>query len=203
VLPDETAIHDALKDTGYERLVLDNGQLTIPRDYVLDLGAVGKGYALDVLAEVLEERDTVTGATISLGGSVLTYGSKPDGTPWYVGVVNPHDSSKQLGVLSLRGRWCVSTSGDYERYVEVDGRHYHHILDPATGYPGESDVKSVTILSRNGFLSDALSTACFLLGSREGLKLASQYEAEALFVTEQGNLVMTDGMQAVFQSLSQ
>ena len=200
ILPREDAIKDALQATGYEKLMLEDGQLTMPGGFVLDLGAVGKGYTLDVLVQLLKERETVTGATISLGGSVLTYGSKPDGTPWYVGVVNPHDSSKQLGVLSLRGQWCVSTSGDYERYVEVDGSIYHHILDPDSGYPGESDVKSVTILSRNGFLSDALSTACFLLGSEKGMELARQYEVEALFVTKQGELVMSDGIQAVFRT---
>ena len=142
----------------------------------------------------------MTGATISLGGSVLTYGSKPDGRPWYVGVVDPHDSKGQLGVLSLTGQWCVSTSGEYQRFVEVGGKSYHHILDPATGYPGESDVKSVTILCKSGLLSDALSTACFLLGSKEGMKLAKQYEAEALFVTQQGEVLMTEGMQTVFRT---
>ncbi|MBQ7934309.1 MAG: FAD:protein FMN transferase, partial [Lachnospiraceae bacterium] len=199
-IPEPISLKEALSNTGYERLVLKNGQVNMPEGYVLDLGAVGKGYTLDVLAQTLAGRHSVTGATISLGGSVLTYGSKPDGRPWYVGVVDPHDSKGQLGVLSLTGQWCVSTSGDYQRFVEVGGKSYHHILDPATGYPGESDVKSVTILCKSGLLSDALSTACFLLGSKEGMKLAKQYEAEALFVTQQGEVLMTEGMQTVFRT---
>lgn len=198
-LPTEEEIKAALAHTGYQKLVLNGEQVTLPEGYVLDMGAVGKGYTLDVLLELLDNRESVTGATISLGGSILTYGSKPDHSPWYVGVVNPHDSNEQLGVLSLQGQWCVSTSGDYQRFVKVEGNAYHHIIDPSTGYPGESDVKSVTILSKSGFLSDALSTACFLLGSEEGMKLARQYDAEALFVTYRGELVMTEGMQAVFR----
>lgn len=206
-LPTAEEIRQALQLTGYERLELKASQtetqtmakLQMPEGYVLDMGALGKGLALDHLLELLAQRSQVSGATISLGGSVLTYGSKPDGTPWRVGIVNPLDPQKQLGYLKLTGNLCVSTSGDYERFVEVDGRTYHHIIDPATGYPGESDVKSVTILSESGFLSDALSTACYLLGTEKGMELALEYEAEALFVTHTGEILMSSGMETIFK----
>ena len=129
----------------------------------------------------------------------MTYGTKNDNTPWQVGVVDPQDTSKLLGTLSLTGTCFVSTSGDYERYVEMDGIRYHHILDPATGYPADSGVSSVTIVCDSGILSDALSTACFVLGVEEGMELAQSYGVKALFADENGQLYMTEDMQEIFK----
>ena len=117
--------------------------------------------------------------------------------------MNPLDTSQYIGILSLKGQWCVSTSGDYERYVEVDGVRCHHIRDPATGMPADSAVHSVTILAKDGLLSDALSTACFVLGAGKGMELARQYGAEALFVTTEGEIVMTEGMGEFFSPSGQ
>lgn len=197
VLPKEAAVKQALANTGYDKIELDDGGICLPEGMRLDLGAVGKGIACDRIAAYLEEKK-VCGAVISVGGSILTYGEKPDGTPWQVGIVNPKDTSSLLGTLCLEGQWFVSTSGDYERYVEVDGKRFHHILDPSTGYPAESGVCSVTILCKSGILSDALSTACFVMGTEKGMALAESYGAEALFVDGQGNISMTWGLQAVF-----
>jgi len=100
--------------------------------------------------------------------------------------------------LELGPGWCVSTSGDYERYVEVEGVRYHHIIDPTTGYPAESGVKGVTVLSRNGLLSDAMSTACFILGEEKGVEMAENLAVEVLFVSEDGKVSMTEGMKVYF-----
>lgn len=197
-LPGEEQLAAAMRSTGYEKLELQGDTLFLPSEMQLDLGAVGKGIALTRVQAYLEGKDTVAGAVISVGGSVLTYGKKPDGTAWRVGIVNPEDTSENLGYLSLSGQWCVSTSGDYERYVLVDGIRYHHILDPATGYPADSGLSSVTILTKDGLWSDALSTACFILGEEAGRKLAVQFSAEALFVDHDGNISMTDGMEEYF-----
>jgi thiamine biosynthesis lipoprotein len=105
-------------------------------------------------------------------------------------------------VLSLDGQWCVSTSGDYERYVEVDGVRYHHIIDPKTGYPADSGVSGVTVLAKDGFLSDALSTACFILGKEEGMALAEKFGALVLFVDRDGTVTMTEEMRQYFTSRS-
>lgn len=199
-VPSHQEIRDALADSGYEYMELEDNGFYMPEGHVLDLGAVGKGIALDALDDMLQEKEGVTAATISLGGSVLTYGSKPDGTPWRVGIVNPFDTQEQLGYLELNGDWCVATSGDYERFVEADGRIYHHIMDSATGYPVENNVKSVTILSESGLLSDALSTACYVLGVEKGMELAEHFNAEALFVTEDETISMTEGMDSRFWS---
>ena len=114
--------------------------VSIPAGMQIDLGAVGKGVALDEIRKTLEEYPEVSGAVISVGGSILTYGNKPEGGTWHIAVTDPLEPSQSAGVLTLAGGYCVSTSGDYERYVEVDGVRYHHILDPRTGSPARSDV---------------------------------------------------------------
>ena len=177
---------------------LEGNRIFLSGELMLDLGAVGKGVALDEIAAFLAQQQTVKGAVISAGGSILTYGSKPEGESWQVGIINPQVTSKSLGVFSLKGQWFISTSGDYERYFEVDDKRYHHIMNPHTGYPAESGVSSVTILCKSGLLSDALSTACFVLGVEEGMELVRQYDAEALFVSTEGEIAMTDGMKKYF-----
>ena len=208
-VPDEQALIQALALCGSSRLhseFLEDEEgdallILRPKEGVmLDLGAVGKGLALDYILKMLEENPDVSGGTISVGGSVLTYGTKPDGTVWRIGVTNPWDSSGNIGVLYLEGQWCVSTSGDYERYMEVGGVRYHHILDPATGQPADSGLTSVTIVTKDGMLSDALSTACFVLGREKGMEMAVEYGAEALFVESGGEIFMTPGMEEIFYS---
>lgn len=198
IIPTQEQITFALTHTGYENLSLTDGAVLLPKDMALDLGAAGKGIACDRIAAYLREQ-SVYGAVISVGGSVVTIGKKPDGTPWQIGIVAPWDTSSLVGIIYLEGENFVSTSGDYERYVEVDGVRYHHILNPATGYPADSGVRSVTILCDSGILSDALSTACFVLGVEEGMALAESYGAEALFIDTEGNISMTDGMKQFFK----
>ncbi|MCH5343745.1 MAG: FAD:protein FMN transferase [Acetatifactor sp.] len=198
-LPKKERIRELLADAGYAKLRLSDHRLYLPQGMSLDMGAIGKGAALDEILALMEENEQITGAVISVGGSVLTYGEKPDGSAWSVGIADPADTSHMVGTLSLTGQWCISTSGDYERYVEVDGVRYHHIIDPTTGYPADSGVSSVTILAKDGALSDALSTACFILGEEKGLLLAKRYGVEALFVDKVGNISMTEGMKLYFR----
>ena len=201
-LPGQEEITQALATAGWQKISLeqqaDGTLVSIPAEMQLDLGAVGKGVALDEIRKTLEEYPEVSGAVISVGGSILTYGSKPEGGAWQIAVTDPLDPSKSVGVLTLDGGYCVSTSGDYERYVEVNGVRYHHILDPRTGAPARSDVAGVTIVTTDGFLSDALSTACFVLGQEEGRKLLEKYDAEGLFIDHEGTITMTEGMQQYF-----
>ena len=201
-LPGREEIEQALASAGWQQMILehrtDSMAVSIPAGMQLDLGAVGKGVALDEIRKTLEEHPKVSGAVISVGGSILTYGNKPEGGAWQIAVTDPLEPSQSVGVLTLDGGYCVSTSGDYERYVEVDGVRYHHILDPRTGSPACSDVAGVTILTKDGFLSDALSTACFVLGQEEGQKLLEKYDAEALFIDHKGKITMTEGMQQYF-----
>lgn len=206
-VPEVQALEQAVAQCGFERLNLQflPGEkcaiVSLEEGAAMDLGAVGKGLALDEIFRYLKTETNVKGAVVSVGGSVLTYGEKPDGTAWRVGIANPHDPSVNLGVLTLTGQWYISTSGDYERYMEFDGVRYHHIMDPATGYPADSGLSSVTVLADNGLLSDGLSTACFVLGREKGMLLAQQYGAEALFVEKDGGIFTTPGIDALFQTM--
>ncbi len=202
-VPDSEKISEALAQGGSEKIRLerkeDGTALFTADGVILDLGAVGKGMALDRVLDSLKDMPDISGACVSVGGSVLTYGEKPDGTKWKIGIADPDDPSVNIGFLSVHGQWCISTSGDYERYVMLDGRRYHHILDPATGYPADSGVRSVTVLTKDGFLSDGLSTACFVLGRQKGMELAQSYGAEVLFVDSDGKITMSQGMKEYFQ----
>lgn len=196
-LPAQTAIVQALEHTGFEKLRIAENRIYLPEGMSLDLGAVGKGIACDEILALLETQEQVQGAVISVGGSVLTYGSKPDGNCWKVGIQHPRESGEYLAILSLPGSKCVSTSGDYERYVELEGIRYHHIMDPETGYPADSGLISATIVSDSGLLSDALSTACFVLGAEKGLALAESFGVEAYLIGKDMEIYMTEGMKAL------
>jgi len=193
-LPAQQELESALASTGFEKVKIVDSKIYLPENIKLDLGAVGKGIACDEVHKVLAEKEWVTGAVISIGGSVLTYGEKPDGSKFKVAVTHPRKEGESIAVLELEGGLCVSTSGDYERYVEKDGVRYHHIMDPKTGYPADSGLISVTIVSESGLLSDALSTACFILGKEAGLILAEQCGAEALLIDKDLQFSMTEGM---------
>lgn len=198
-VPEVESLQEALKDTGYERILLKEGYVAIPDGMSLDLGAVGKGIACDRIGTILKEQEELAGAVISVGGSILTYGTKPGGNPWNVAIVHPREDGVCLGTLSLKGEWYISTSGDYERFVEQGERRFHHIINPENGYPADSGLCSVTILSKSGLVSDALSTACFVLGAEKGLGLAKEFGVEALFVTEKQEIIMTEGMEELFK----
>lgn len=169
----------------------------------LDLGAVGKGIACDVVQDYLKKQKEVSGAVIAVGGSILLYGSKADGSDWNVAVQNPRGQDGEvMGVLSLSGTTKVSTSGDYEKYFMQDGKRYHHILDPSTGYPADSGLISVTIVSDSGLLSDGLSTACFVLGKEKGEKLLETYGAEGVFIDQNKKVTVTKGLKDKFTILN-
>ena len=169
----------------------------------LDLGAVGKGIACDVVQDYLKKQKEVSGAVIAVGGSILLYGSKADGSDWNVAVQNPRgQDGEAMGVLSLSDTTNVSTSGDYEKYFTQDGKRYHHILDPSTGYPADSGLISVTIVSDSGLLSDGLSTACFVLGKEKGEKLLETYGAEGVFIDQNKKVTVTKGLKDKFTILN-
>lgn len=169
----------------------------------IDLGAVGKGIACDVVQDYLKKQKEVSGAVVAVGGSILLYGSKSDGTDWNVAVQDPRgQDGEAMGVLSLAGTTNVSTSGDYEKYFMQDGKRYHHILDPSTGYPAESGLISVTVVSESGLLSDGLSTACFVLGKEKGEKLLESYGAEGIFIDQNKKVTVTKGLQGKFTILN-
>ena len=199
-IPSDDELNSLLENVGYDKVTLDGNKVTMPEGVTLDLGAAGKGIGCDAAQKILDADKNVFGMILNLGGSsVMSYGSKPDGSAWQVAVTDPRDTEGDyLGVVTLNGTEFLSTSGDYEKYFIEDGVRYHHILDPRTGFPARSDVAGVTIVTTDGFLSDALSTACFVLGSEEGQKLLEKYDAEGLFIDHAGTITMTEGMRQYF-----
>ena len=151
---------------------------------IADLGAIAKGYIADQVKALLVEEGVASGI-VNLGGNVLLIGGKPDGSDFRIGVQDPDSlRGEYLGVIALQDESIV-TSGDYERYFEVDGKRYHHILDPFTGFPADNELRSVSIISKKSTDGDALSTTCFLMGLEEGMELIQSLpEIDAIFVTK-------------------
>ncbi len=148
----------------------------------INLGAIAKGYITDRLKEKLIEKG-VASALINLGGNTYAMGKKPTGENWKIGIQSPKDESTIIGYITAENL-AVVTSGDYQRYVEIDGKRYHHILDPKTGYPADSGVHSVTVICESSELADVLSTAAFVAGVEEGHKLLESYGAMGVFITD-------------------
>ena len=150
---------------------------------LLDLGAIAKGFITDQVAEVLKEND-VTTAIIDLGGNIYVMGNNPSRKDWTVGIQDPFaPRGETIGVISESNK-SVVTSGIYERVLEVDGKSYHHLLDPVNGYPFNNDVAGVTIISSKSVDGDGLSTSVFSKGIEGGLEFIEQFEGtEAIFIS--------------------
>jgi thiamine biosynthesis lipoprotein len=164
----------------------------------VDLGAIAKGYAADEVAEILKENG-VQHAIINLGGNVLTIGGNMKGSPWRIGIQDPFNPRGEfMGIITIEDKTVV-TSGTYERYFEQDGKRYHHILDPRTGYPAENEVASVSIITNKSMDGDGNSTSVLLLGLEEGMKFVeSQEGVDAIFVTYDKKVYITSGLKDVF-----
>ena len=192
-LPPMESLKSAAEHTDISNLVIDaeNSTVTLTDPLMkLDAGAIAKGYATECVARSLEERG-ITGYVLNIGGNVRTIGTKPDGTPWSVGVENPL-GEEYLAYLQLNGE-SVVTSGSYQRYYYVDGKPYHHIIHPDTLMPAEGFL-SVSVICKDSGLGDALSTALFCMTQDEGLDLVESIPGvEAMWVTDDGSKTVSSG----------
>lgn len=196
-VPSQQQIDTLLEQVDYTKIQLDGTTLTVPEGMQWDLGAVGKGYTADLVAEVLRKHG-ITSALISLGGNIHAIGSKPDGSDWRIGIRAPWESGN-LGILKISDA-AVVTSGGYENYFEDDaGNVYWHILNPATGYPADSGVQSMLIVGPEGKRCDALSTALFVMGPEEAEAYWRKNGGfEMLMVTDEHEILLTEGIARRF-----
>jgi thiamine biosynthesis lipoprotein len=202
-VPDEATLAALLEGVDYGALDLSGDTLTLPQGVEIDLGAVAKGYAGERCAALLRE-DGVTSALLNLGGNVQTVGSKPDGSPWRIGIQDPEgDTNDSVAVVELTDRAAV-TSGGYQRYFEEDGVRYWHIIDPATGAPARSGLTSVTVVGESGALCDGLSTALFVLGREKALdfwRSHLDWGFDLILLDEDYNIWVTAGLADSFTLL--
>ena len=196
-LPDAEALAEAAKHTSWDSVVIDpeNSTVTITDpDLRLDVGAIAKGWSVQRVAETAPE-----GLLISVGGNVCATGAKDaKGTPWVVGIQNPENSETYLHTIHVT-EGSVVTSGDYQRAYAVEGKLYHHIIDPNTLYPSQY-WRSVTVVCPDSGVADALSTALFLLPQEEGQALLNRYSAEALWVKASGERFYSPGFDALIRT---
>lgn len=196
-IPTEEELETILPKVDYEKLIINEGNKTVfleDEGMIANLGAIAKGYIADEVKEVLIENG-VENAIINLGGNVLLVGGRPDNTSFKIGIQDPNsERGRYLGVVSAEDISIVS-SGDYERYFEVEGNRYHHILNPITGYPADNELRQVNILSENSALGDGLSTSVFLMGLEDGMALVESMDnIEAIFLTKDNKIYLSSGI---------
>lgn len=202
-VPEEKTIKKQLANTDPENINLyeDTRKVEFAKEGMkIDFGGIAKGYTSAQIMDIFREYNIESGM-VSLGGNVQVLGSKTDGSFWRVAIRNPDSEETYLGVLETKDR-AVITSGGYERYFEQDGKIYHHILDPKTGYPAESGLKSVTIVSGDGVLADGLSTALFVMGPEQAKEfwIRSEVDFDVILWTEEGKLYVSEGIEDSFDT---
>ncbi|WP_167956614.1 FAD:protein FMN transferase [Anaerosporobacter faecicola] len=198
-VPEDSLIKGTLSHIDQHALTIDGNTLhSTDTQLEVDLGAIAKGFIADQMKQFLLERG-VTSGTINLGGNVLCIGSKPDHSPFQIGIQKPFSEQGEVLLAVEATDSSVVTSGTYERYFIENEKLYHHILDSKTGYPFDNGLASVTILSKKSVDGDALSTSCFALGLEEGMKLIDSMEdTYAIFVTEEEEIYYSQGLQDAY-----
>lgn len=197
--PTQEELEAVLPLTNSDDLLVEDGRAYLVREGMkVNLGAIAKGYIADKVKELLVENG-VEHATLDLGRNVLLIGGKTDDTAFNIGIQDPNDEQGELvGAIPVTNQ-SVVTSGINERYFTYEGKNYHHILDPFTGFPADNGVASVTILSESSAQGDALSTSCLLLGQEKGLELIESLNGvEALFIMTDGSMIPSSGFEADF-----
>lgn len=199
-VPMQSEIDEALATVSMDNLVLlENNRVQLLNGAQIDLGGIGKGIAADRCAELLRGNG-VTNAMIVLGGNVYALGEKPNGDVWTIAIADPDDSASQVARLQVTDT-SVVTTGDYERYFMQDGVRYHHVFDPATGAPARSGLRSVTVVNESSALADACSTTLFVLGLEKGMQYCMENDLQAVFITEDREIYVTEGLRDCFTFL--
>jgi len=199
-VPTEKELADTLALVGADRVELDTAAATVTlgEGQAIDLGGIAKGYTSQRLMQILRDAG-VSSAIVSLGGNIQCLGQKPDGTAWRIGVKDPSHPDTALAAVVQVVDKAVITSGGYERFFidEETGRVYRHIVDPSTGYPAESGLSSVTIVTADGMLGDGLSTALYIMGLDRAAAFWREHaeEFDAILIDDEGEVYITSGLE--------
>ncbi|WP_160678157.1 FAD:protein FMN transferase [Clostridium sp. C8-1-8] len=200
-IPTKEEIEQAISCVSYKDISIDNGlgEVRLMKSgESIDLGAIAKGYAADRAMDIYRQY-SIESAFVNLGGNVMVLGNKPDNSPWRIGIQNPFlERGVCLGAVNAFDKTVV-TSGDYVRFFEKDNKKYHHIIDPRTGYPSDSNLVSATIVADQSIGADAVSTGIFILGLDEGINVVKNLKGmEAIFVTKEKEVHITKGLERDF-----
>lgn len=209
-VPSEDEINRALQLVGYSKVDINSSasEIMLPEaGMALDLGGIAKGFGADKAVDAIKAKG-IKAALVAIAGDIRGYGVSASGQPWKVGIQDPRPdpvSDKPwehiFAGLSLKDS-AISTSGDYQRFFIKDGRRYHHILDPGTGFPAESDLISVSVIAPEGYLSDSLSTAVFILGAEKGLSLLNERGYGGVLVTKEKKVFLTSNLKEQIEILN-
>ena len=201
-IPSEEELKGLLENVNASKIQYDKAskKVALPAGVKIDFGGIAKGYTSSRIMGIYKKCG-VTSGMVSLGGNVQLLGAKPDGSFWRVAVQSPDDTNDYLGVLEAEDK-AVITSGGYERYFEENGKIYHHIIDPTTGYPAENGLKSVTIVSDDGTLADGLSTSLFIMGKDKACDFWKEHsdKFDMILMTDDNELYVSEGIADVFSS---
>lgn len=203
-VPSQDELQKFLPYVNYQDLRINEADSTasLKKHYEgIDLGSIGKGAACDDVVAAYQNAGIDAGI-VAVGGSIGLYGKKPGNSNWSVAIRDPKTAdgnAGSIGTISMEGGQFVSTSGTYEKEFTQDGKTYHHLLNPKSGMPEDNGLVSVSVVCDNGALSDALSTACFVLGLDDGMKLAESYQAGIVFVDQNGKVTVSSDLKGKFQ----
>lgn len=198
-VPDDQELRTLADHIDYSAVEVENGRARLPKGMSLDLGAVAKGHTGDLLDQQLRE-EGISSALLDLGqSSIQAIGSKPDGSPWRIGLQDPTGQG-YLAVVELEDM-AMGTSGGYQRFFEQDGQTYWHILDPDTAAPARTGLGSVTVVAPSGLICDGLSTALFVMGEEKGAQFWRDHpelQFDVIFIREDGSAAITAGLEDTF-----
>lgn len=190
-MPSQEAIKKSVERVGYTNIILDETNKTVylsQKGMKIGFGAIGKGYAADMAQELLQKKGVKAGI-INASGDLKAWGKQPDGKDWMVAIVNPLNKEKVFSWLPVQNS-AVVTSGNYEKYVKINGELFSHIIDPRTGYPSKG-ILSVSIFTRSAELADALATSVFVMGIETGLDFINQLKTVECIIVNADNKVIT------------
>ena len=199
-VPQVDELQETLKRVSYENVSLKDHELVLKNNAQIDFGGIAKGYTSSRVMQIFKEYGIEHGM-VNLGGNVQTLGMKTDGTAWRVAIQSPQGGNQYLGILETSDQ-AVITSGGYERYFEENGVTYHHIIDPKTGYPSDSDLTSVTIVCADGTKADALSTSFFVMGLQkaESFYENTDLDFDVILLTKDNQIYISEGIAQNFTS---